>query len=54
MILVPDSEETALFEFVVPTLDIPIAIPVTVRTATDYGLRFTVADITQLAPLARR
>jgi len=51
--LVPEPEQTALFEFVVPTLDIPIAIPVTVRTATDYGLRFTVADITQLTPLAR-
>ena len=35
-----------------PTLNIPIAIPVTVRTGDDYGLRFTVSDITQLTPLA--
>ena len=28
-------------------------IPVAVRTATDYGLRFTVSDITQMTPLAR-
>ena len=37
-----------------PTLNIPIAIPVTVRTATDYGLRFNVSDITQLTPLSER
>ena len=35
-----------------PTLGIPIAIPVAVRTGGDYGLRFTVQDITQLTPLA--
>ena len=50
--LVPQSDQTALLEFIVPTLNIPIAIPITVRTATDYGLRFTVSDITQLTPLA--
>jgi hypothetical protein len=50
--LVPGAEQTALFAFIVPTLDIPIQIPVTVRTGTDYGLTFTVADITQLTPLA--
>ena len=50
--LAPGSEQTALFAFIVPTLDIPIDIPVTVRTDTDYGLRFTVQDITQLVPLA--
>ncbi len=35
-----------------PTLNIPISIPITVRTGTDYGLRFKVSDITQLTPLA--
>ena len=45
-------EQTALFAFIVPVLDIPIAIPVQVRTTSDYGLRFTVQDITQLTPLA--
>ena len=43
---------TALFAFVVPVLDIPIQIPVAVRTGSDYGLRFKVSDITQIAPLA--
>ena len=45
--------QTALFAFIVPTLNIPIDIPVAVRTGSDYGLRFTVQDITQLTPLAR-
>ena len=48
----PQTGETARFSFVVPTLDIPITIPVNVRTAGDYGLRFTVRDISQLTPLA--
>ena len=43
---------TALFAFIVPTLDIPIDIPVAVRTSSDYGLRFTVSNITELIPLA--
>jgi hypothetical protein len=51
--IVPQAEEeTARFSFVVPTLGLPIAIPVRVRTTTDYGLRFTVKDITQQTPLA--
>jgi hypothetical protein len=49
--LVPQANETARFSFVVPQLGIPIAIPVAVRTAGDYGLRFTVSEITQLFPL---
>ena len=44
-------EEAARFAFVVPVLEIPIAIPVTIRSASDYGLRFTVSGITQEAPL---
>jgi hypothetical protein len=51
-ILVPQEGETARLSFVVPTLNIPIAIPVSVRTADDYGLRFTVTEISQLTPLA--
>ena len=47
----PGPEEAARFAFYVPTLNIPIAIPVTVRSATDYGLRFTVSNITQAVPL---
>jgi hypothetical protein len=44
--------ETARFAFIVPGLNIPISIPVAVRTAGDYGLRMTVAGITQQIPLA--
>jgi hypothetical protein len=50
--MVPQADETARFSFIVPTLNISIAVPVAVRTGSDYGLRFTVAGITQLAPLA--
>jgi hypothetical protein len=48
----PGAEKPAVFAVVVPTLNIPIAIPVSVRTGSDYGLRFTVSNITQLTPLA--
>ena len=48
----PQASQTALFAFIVPTLNIPISIPVAVRTAGDYGLRFTVEDISQATPLA--
>ena len=48
----PLGDQTALFAFVVPVLDIPINIPVAVRTGGDYGLRFTVQDISQSTPLA--
>jgi len=47
----PGSNDAARFAFVVPVLEIPVAIPVTIRSATDYGLRFTVSGITQEAPL---
>jgi hypothetical protein len=50
--LVPGNKETADFAFITPTLGVPIKIPVSVRTTSDYGLRFTVSNITQLAPLA--
>ncbi|HKG19391.1 MAG TPA: hypothetical protein VKB00_06605 [Candidatus Limnocylindrales bacterium] len=48
----PLGEQTALLAFIVPTLNIPINIPVAVRTAEDFGLRFTVQEITQITPLA--
>jgi hypothetical protein len=48
----PGEGQTALFAFVVPILNIPINIPVAVRTGSDYGLRFTVQNITQLTPLS--
>jgi hypothetical protein len=46
------SSETALLAFVVPGVDIPIEIPVTVRTGSDYGLNFNVSGISQQVPLA--
>ncbi len=52
LLVLPQEDETARFAFNVPSLDIPITIPVAVRTTTDYGLRFTVHDITQLTPLS--
>ena len=48
----PSEAETALFAFIVPTLNIPIQIPVAVRTGSDYGLNFKVSEITQVTPLA--
>ena len=54
----PATGQTALFAFIAPNVDVPVEIPVSVRTgavgggAGDYGLRFTVSDITQLIPLA--
>jgi hypothetical protein len=48
----PAVNQTALFGFIVPVLDIPIQIPVAVRTGTDYGLRFKVSEITQVTPVA--
>jgi hypothetical protein len=50
--LVAGEDETAMFAFITPTLNIPIQIPVAVRTGSDYGLRFKVSDITQITPLA--
>lgn len=50
--MVPRPEETARFVVIVPTINIPISIPVTVRTGSDYGLSFSVSDIPQFAPLA--
>jgi hypothetical protein len=46
------GDQTALFGFIVPTIDLPIRVPVAVRTGSDFGLRFTVSNITQLIPLA--
>ena len=48
----PEEGETARFAFITPILGIPISIPVSVRTDADYGLRFTVKDVTQTTPLA--
>ena len=47
----PGVEEAARFSFIVPMVKIPISIPVTIRSASDYGMRFTVSGITQLTPV---
>jgi hypothetical protein len=47
-----EEEETVRFAFIVPALQIPISTPVAVRTASDYGLRFSDSGLTQLIPLA--
>ncbi|MGH2625051.1 MAG: hypothetical protein ACRDHY_00190, partial [Anaerolineales bacterium] len=46
------AEETARFAVIVPGVNVPVTIPVAVRTAGDYGLRMTVSGITQLIPLS--
>ena len=51
-VLEPQGEQTALFAFIVPTINTPIEIPVTVRTTSDYGLRFEVSNVSQATPLA--
>jgi hypothetical protein len=50
--MAPGEDQTGLLGLIVPTVGIPIQIPVAVRTATDYGLRFTVSELTQMYPLA--
>jgi hypothetical protein len=47
-----EEEETVRFAFIVPSLQIPISTPVAVRTGSDYGLRFSVAGLSQMIPLA--
>ncbi len=43
--------ETARFAFTVPGVNIPITIPIKVRTGSDYGLTVAVSGITQQIPL---
>ncbi len=50
--LAPGPEQTARFAFIAPTLDAAVTIPVSVRTATDYGLRFAMPGITEENALA--
>ncbi len=49
--MVPGVTE-ALFAFNVPMLNIPIEIPVSLRTESDFGLSFTVSNISEITPLA--
>jgi hypothetical protein len=45
------EDETARFAFTVPGVDIPITIPIKVRTGSDYGLTLSATGITQQIPL---
>ena len=49
--LFPGEDQTALFAFTMPTLNTPTNVPVSVRTGSDYGLRFTVSEVSQSSPL---
>jgi hypothetical protein len=43
--------ETARFAFIAPIANVPINIPISVRTNSDYGLTMTVSGISQQIPL---
>jgi hypothetical protein len=45
-------DEAARLAFVAPTVGVPVSIPVSVRTGSDYGLRMTVAGIPQVIPVS--
>ena len=47
----PSGDETARFAITVPGIDIPISMPIKVRTGSDYGLTLNVTGITQEIPL---
>jgi hypothetical protein len=46
------ADETARLAFIAPVANIPINIPIKVRTESDYGLTMTVTGISQVIPLA--
>lgn len=50
--MAPAPGDTARFAFYVPKINVPISIPLTLRTGSDYGMRFTVSGIPQDTPLA--
>jgi Invasin, domain 3 len=51
-LLVPGPGQIARLGFVVPALDIPVTIPISVRAGAGYGLDFSVQGFTQAAALA--
>jgi Invasin, domain 3 len=48
--LVPGTAEPARLGFIVPAAELPIAIPVRLRTSTDYGPNLTFGNFPQLGP----
>ena len=49
-----DEEETARLAFVAPLVNIPIGMPVSVRSGSDYGLKMTARSISQSVALSVR
>jgi hypothetical protein len=45
------EDEAARLAFVAPTVGVPVSVPVTVRSATDYGLTLAVSGIPQTIPV---
>ena len=48
----PGQDVTVMFSFTAPVVNLPVTMPVAMRTGSDYGMRFTVSGISQLIPLA--
>jgi hypothetical protein len=47
------EDESARLAFVAPTVNVPIVVPISVRSGSDYGLRLNVQGIPQSVPLAK-
>ena len=47
-----DEEETARLAFVAPLVNVPIGVPISVRSGTDYGLKMTAQSISQTVALS--
>jgi hypothetical protein len=47
------EEESARLEFVAPIVNVPIVIPLSVRSGSDYGVRMTVKGIPQNVPVQK-
>jgi hypothetical protein len=47
------EDEAARLAFVAPTVNVPISVPISVRSGSDYGLRLNVQGIPQSVPLAK-
>ena len=47
-----DEEETARLAFVAPLVNVPIGVPISVRSGSDYGLKMTAQSISQTVALS--
>ncbi len=46
------EDEAARLAFVVPTVDVPVIVPIRVRSASDYGLQMTFSSIPQTVAIS--